>query len=244
LRQRTIALLQANGGVGKSVTALNLAAALANKGKRVLLVDLDTFNRSVTNYFEAPPHTLLDVLTGAVPLGLAAAAVRTNLHLLAASPKLSEAGSETLWRRLPGHITTAGFDYCIMDAPAGWHLPSLVAATAADLCLLPVNTAQEALESAVATEYEIRRAVPSVSGVRYLMTMWRDEARLRELGEAIAGADVAWLSARIPHSASIPTIATLSLTCYDDAALRRAGRVRRAFDALGDEIGKVMAKRK
>jgi chromosome partitioning protein len=90
------------GGTGKTTSTVNTAAALVNKGKRVLLVDLDQ-QASATRYLDLDPEhspNLYDVYMGAKPAQLAIRKTRFNIDvltshvLLAAIEEALEPGDE------------------------------------------------------------------------------------------------------------------------------------------------------
>src|SRR5262245_1308211 len=126
---RTIAIVNQKGGTGKTTTAVSLGATLAEKGKRVLLVDLDpqystttwlaTHNvgRGIFDLFAEPEKTsLLDVThpTGVKDLELAG----SSAWLVGAEKALStEPGAETLLREKVAELPTGRFDYLLLDCP-------------------------------------------------------------------------------------------------------------------------------
>src|SRR5436305_998002 len=94
---RIYALANQKGGVGKTTTAINLAACLAEAGERALVIDLDPQANATSGLGERANGTsTYDLLDGA-PLGELANPTRfPNLHLVPAKPELAEAPSHGL----------------------------------------------------------------------------------------------------------------------------------------------------
>lgn len=144
-----MAIVNQKGGVGKTTTVCNLGAALADRGKRVLLVDLDaqahlTFHLGVSNReLEA---TVYDLMTGRRPLGEVIVPRSDHLHLVPSHIDLAGAEVElvsTLAReRILRDALAAcdsGYDYVLIDCPPSLGLMTLNALVAADEILITLQ---------------------------------------------------------------------------------------------------------
>lgn len=156
-RARIFAVANQKGGVGKTTTAVNVSAAVARLGKRVLLVDIDPQGNSTTGLGIDKTQVetcMYDVL-------LKNATVRDALHktsvanltLLPATLNLAGAELELVSalsreQRLKSALATVvhDFDLIIIDCPPSLGLLTLNALTAADAILIPVQAEYFALE--------------------------------------------------------------------------------------------------
>ena len=145
---RTIAFANQKGGVGKSTTTLNVGAALAERGKRVLLVDMDP-QGSLTISVGVDPleltRTLYDALIN--PEGSLAAVTlqpKPGLDLVPATLDLAGAEVELLneigrEQVLAGKLKAVKehYDFILLDCPPSLTLLTINALTAADQVLIP-----------------------------------------------------------------------------------------------------------
>lgn len=155
---RTIAVVNQKGGCGKTTTAINMAAAAAEAGRRVLLLDLDSQAHATIGLGQDPnsfPRTLYDVLT-APGARLRDVAVRTEIeHLDLAPCNVLLAGielrlactpaKELLLARALCDVRDA-YDLCVMDCPPALGLMTVNALVASTDIIVPVQVQYYALE--------------------------------------------------------------------------------------------------
>jgi chromosome partitioning protein len=154
---RRIAITNEKGGSVKTTTATSLAAALAERGRRVLLVDLDGQGNATSWLGGEPAGELVDTLLGGAPLAtLVRSTTWAGVDAIAATPRLkaaekllgTEPGGEQLLRTA---IATLAYrwDYLLMDCPPTLWM-SIAAMTAAGELLVPVEATYLALEGLAA----------------------------------------------------------------------------------------------
>ena len=145
---KIIVILNHKGGVGKTTTTINLAAALGQKKKRVLAIDMDgqaNLTESCGLSIEEE-QTVYGAMKGEYPLPLVElenglAVVPSCLDLSAAESELiNEPGRELILKGLIAKLLESRkFDYILIDCPPSLGLLTLNALTAADYLIIPVQ---------------------------------------------------------------------------------------------------------
>ena len=154
---KTIAIANQKGGVGKTTTAINLAASLALESKRVLLVDLDPQGNTTTGLGVDRgqlSESLYQILDGTRFLGEILRETEVpQLLLIPASRDLvgievELVNADRREYRLKDALGGVGehYDYVLLDCPPSLGLLTLNALTAADSLLIPIQSEYYALE--------------------------------------------------------------------------------------------------
>jgi chromosome partitioning protein len=153
VKPRVYAFANQKGGVGKTTTAINLAACLAEAGERSLVVDLDPQANATSGLgMRANGTSSYDLLDGAPLEDLVKATAFDNLFLVPSKPELAGAAVE-LSRRDDGDRYLAqalehadGFDFVLLDCPPSLGPLTVNALAAADRVIVPVQAEYYALE--------------------------------------------------------------------------------------------------
>jgi chromosome partitioning protein len=150
---RVYAFTNQKGGVGKTTSAVNLAACLAEAGERSLVVDLDPQANATSGLgMRANGSSSYDLLDGASVAELAKPTAFPNLYLIPAKPELAGAAVE-LARHADGEgylaatlAQTSEFDFVLLDCPPSLGPLTVNALAAADRVIVPVQAEYYALE--------------------------------------------------------------------------------------------------
>lgn len=189
---RIIAVANQKGGVGKTTTAVNIAASLATEKHPVLLVDLDPQGNATSGLGLSKEQavTSYEVLRGDASLEQGTVQTRIpGLYVLGANPNLAAAEidlASMLQRefRLQEALKNAVYEYIIIDCPPALGLLTINALTAATDVLIPVQTeyfALEGLGQLLATVQRVREATnPRLDLLGVVLTMYDKRTSLSE----------------------------------------------------------------
>jgi len=156
---RKIAILNQKGGSGKTTTAVNLSAALVERGRKVLLIDLDPQASTSAWYGSTEQNkVLLNVFTQ--DINIKTAIIKTHIKALSLIPASTwliglekalahEVGSELILKRKLLELDQTEYDYVLIDCPPTLGILAINALCAVDELLIPVESRIMALSGLV-----------------------------------------------------------------------------------------------
>jgi chromosome partitioning protein len=264
---RRIAIINQKGGVGKTTTTANLAAALARAGQRVLAVDLDpqahlTLHYGVTLSDSKP--SVYDVLTSSAAAREALTPVTERLELLPTDVDL--AGAEMELVSVPGREVILrqaltpledDFDYLMIDCPPALGVLTINALVACDEVLIPLQPhffGLQGLGKLLDTVTLVKKRIhPRLRVLGIILCMNEPSTKLateviddlRSFLESTRDAPVAWAEAKLFENSIRRNIKLAEASSYGRTVFDYAPRSNGAIDyaRLASEVFEIPAGR-
>ncbi|MCL4150257.1 UNVERIFIED_CONTAM: hypothetical protein GTU68_058107 [Idotea baltica] len=171
---RIISVTNQKGGVGKTTTSINLAASLVERGKRVLLIDMDPQGNASVGCgldMEEVENTIYELLVDGISAVSAITESDSGVDLIAANGDLAGAQVELL-----NEIGQGQYDYIFIDCPPALNVLTINALVASNSVMIPMQCeyfALEGLSALISTVRKIRETLnPNLKIEGLLRTMF------------------------------------------------------------------------
>jgi chromosome partitioning protein len=245
---RIVTFVNQKGGVGKTTTAVSLAAALGRRGQNVLLIDLDPQANatSALGVDGSDRAGIYDALLDETPVAECIVRVEDeSLSLVPANRELSGAEVELVpvmarERRLSNALgpLRESFDWILIDCPPSLGLLTINALTASDNVVIPVQCeymALEGLSRLIETLDLVRRNLnPSLTVLGVALTMFDGRTRLaQQVVEEVRSHFEQTFATIIPRSVRLSEAPSHGQSIF---RYEPGGRAATAYDALSSEL--------
>ena len=250
-KPKIIAIANQKGGVGKTTTTLNLAAAFAEVGHRVLVLDLDPQGNASTglgSLADEREFTTYDVLVGqVVEERFVIQTELKNLYLIPSTTDLSSADIELasnknrskLLRTVLNKSDLSKYDYIFFDCPPSLNVLTVNALIAADSLIIPLQSeffALEGLSQLLMSDREVRglgNPALRIEGVALTMFDGRNRLSLQVEADARENLGELVFKTMIPRNVRISEAPSFSMPVlsYDSRSKGAA-----AYRALAQEV--------
>ncbi|HCP82179.1 MAG TPA: chromosome partitioning protein ParA [Octadecabacter sp.] len=250
---KIISIANQKGGVGKTTTTINLGAALARCGRRVLLIDLDPQGNASTGLGIEPAdriETTYELLTGdALPAEAALPTSVENLLIIPATTDLSSADINLMSNEKRSYmlhdalhqpdIDALDLDYILIDCPPSLNILTVNAMIASDAVVVPLQSeffALEGLSQLMLTIRDIRQtANPALRIEGIVLTMYDKRNNLCQQVEVDARENLGELVFKtvIPRNVRLSEAPSFALPIID---YDPASKGSHAYLALAEEI--------
>ncbi|MCL4165272.1 UNVERIFIED_CONTAM: hypothetical protein GTU68_055927, partial [Idotea baltica] len=250
---KIISVANQKGGVGKTTTTINLGAALARSGRRVLLIDLDPQGNASTGLgieLADREETTYELLTGdALPADAAMPTGVENLMIIPATTDLSSADINLMSNEKRSYmlhdalhqpdIDALALDYILIDCPPSLNILTVNAMIASDAVVVPLQSeffALEGLSQLMLTVRDIRQTANAglrIEGI--VLTMYDKRNNLCQQVEADARDNLGDLVFKtvIPRNVRLSEAPSFALPIID---YDPASKGSHAYISLAEEI--------
>ena len=192
---KIIAIANQKGGVGKTTTSINLSAALAEKGKKVLVIDSDPQGNTTSGFGiekNELENSIYELLLGDCSVeecvikreNTRLSILPANVNLAAAEVELIDAPSKEFILKREIDYVKDKYDYIIIDCPPSLSLLTINALTTADSVLVPIQCEYYALEGLSQLIYTVNlvksRLNPELDMEGVVFTMYDSRTNLSE----------------------------------------------------------------
>ena len=249
---RTIAVANQKGGVGKSTTAINLSACLAEQGKKVLTIDMDPQGNTTSGLGvdkNAVEDTLYELLVGQSDVETTIVKdVVENVDLIPSNVNLSGAeielvgidNKEYILKEITDKVKD-NYDYIIIDCPPSLNMLTINALAAADTTLIPVQAqylSAKGLEQLLQTVQKVRRQINpklKIEGILLTMTDSRTNygQQIDNLIRGAYGSKIKVFDQTIPRSVRAAEISAVGKSIFQHDP---KGKVAEAYKSLTEEV--------
>ncbi|MCL4554187.1 MAG: AAA family ATPase [Actinobacteria bacterium] len=249
-KARILAVVNQKGGVGKSTTAVNLAACLGAVGRRTLLIDLDPQGNATSGFglnIGQRRACVYDAMLSDTPLSdIVESTEHEHVFVVPATIQLAGAEIELVSalsreNRLKNILSpvVADYDFIIIDCPPSLGLLTINALTAADGLLIPIQCEYYALEGLAKLMDSVRlvraHLNPSLEVFGVVMTMYDSRTRLsqqvvEEVRDYFDGKVFETLIPRTVRLSEAPSFGQ-PITAYDPS-----GKGAEAYRSLANEV--------
>ncbi|PJZ71579.1 chromosome partitioning protein ParA [Leptospira perolatii] len=249
--KQTLCIANQKGGVGKTTTAIHLAAGLANKGDNVLLIDLDPQANASSIFPEcnrSDNQDVFQIFSDSKPVKELLCKTRIpRLSLLSSSTKLSQvdvllSGKMDGFFRLKEALDAVkdSFDWIIIDCPPSLSLLTMNAFVAATGLVIPLQVSKFSLDGIEAIleakSSTVKRSNPGLRILGSVLTMFQARTTMSQTVVPMISEHLDLFESRIPPSVAVEEAHLLHQTLFEYQPKNKAAK---SYLQLTEEVYKL-----